>query len=292
MSPAGDRAAVRVGPAGWSYSDWQDLVYPSGSATKRLERVAALFATIEINSTFYRSPSPASALSWARAVAARPGFRFTAKMVGLFTHEDPRTWTLKGRDDYRDGLEPLRERGLLGAVLVQFPWFFEASADNRRRLERIRKAFPEHALVVELRHRSWLEPALLEQISSWGYSFCNLDQPLARDSIPLASHVTGPIGYLRVHGRNAEKWFSRHAQVHERYDYLYSEQEIQDLVAVAETLRQRTEELYVIANNHYAGKGPANALEIQSALTGVVPEIPPTLQQAYPRLARLGAGRR
>ncbi len=282
-----DGARVFVGPAGWSYDDWDEIVYRRGLGKQRLPAVARLFPVIEINSTFYRSPSPRSAESWRDAVADLDGFRFTAKLVRLFTHDDPKTWTLKGRDDFRDGVEPLREAGRLGALLVQFPFYYDATDDNLHRLSRIRKAFPQHELVLEVRHRSWLETANLERISSLGYSFCNADQPLAQESIPVGEVVTGPVGYLRLHGRNAEKWFQKGAPVHEKYDYLYSEQELDRMAEIAQKLIEKTDQLYVVANNHFAGQGPANALEMQYALTGRKVSAPQTLVEKYPRLASI-----
>jgi uncharacterized protein YecE (DUF72 family) len=138
-----------------------------------------------------------------------------------------------------------------------------------------------------VRHRSWIEEANLRRVSELGFSFCNVDQPLAQSSIALGDWVTGPIGYLRIHGRNATKWFDRNAAMHEKYDWLYSEAEVATLVETAGRLRAHTEELYVVANNHFAGKGPANALEIAHALAGACGEVPESLVAVYPRLARL-----
>jgi uncharacterized protein YecE (DUF72 family) len=278
-----------VGPAGFSYDDWEGIVYPKGPGETRLDAIVRLFNLIEINTSFYRPLEPAAAARWAGRVRARPGFRFTAKLVRRFTHDDPKGWTLADRDDFAAGLAPLKEAGVLGPLLCQFPFFFDARDENVVRLARIRKAFPDHALVLEVRHRSWTDAPNLRRIRELGFSFCNVDQPLAKSSIPLGEIVTGPIGYLRLHGRNAEKWFDRKAAVHEKYDYLYAEPEVARLVESAKTLRETTEELYVVANNHFAGKGPANALEIAQALTGACPEIPETLVAAYPRLARLRA---
>ena len=281
---------VFVGPAGWSYADWDGIVYPKGLGSERLNHVAKLFSLIEINSSFYHSPRPDVTAGWVARVDELPSFRFTAKLVKVFTHDSEKTWTLKARDDFRDGLEPLREAGRLAALLVQFPWFFEASDAHLHRLSRIRKAFSEHRLVLEVRHRSWLESAWLEQISSLGYSFCSVDQPQAKTSIPLLDVVTGPLGYLRVHGRNAEAWFRRSAPVHEKYDYLYRDEELDELLQVAQQLQSRTEELYVVANNHYVGQGPANAIQIQRSLTGRDPKLPESLVKAFPFLERQARG--
>jgi uncharacterized protein YecE (DUF72 family) len=287
-------ARLFVGPAGWSYDDWQGIVYPRTSkadALDRLDAIARLFNLVEINTSFYGPPSPRTTEQWVERVRAIPGFRFTAKLVRRFTHEDPSTWKLADRDTFRDGMQPLREAGLLGPLLCQFPHWFTATDESFVRLARIRRAFPDDRLVLEVRHRSWIEPASLARVRDLGCSFCNLDQPRARDSIELGAWVTGPIGYLRLHGRNAAKWFDRNAKVHEKYDWAYSEEETRELVAVAADLRERTEELHVVANNHYVGKGPATALEIAQALTGVLPELPASLVAAFPRLARKTAER-
>jgi len=282
-------ARTFVGPAGFSYDDWEGIVYAKGPAGARLDAVAALFDVIEINTTFYRPLDARTAVRWAQQVRGRPRFRFTAKLIRRFTHDDPKSWTLADRDTFRAGLAPLDEAGVLGPLLCQFPFFFDASDGNLVRLARIRKAFPDPPLVLEVRHRTWIMEPNLRRVRDLGFSFCNVDQPLAQTSIALGERVTGPIGYLRLHGRNSEKWFDRKAAVHEKYDYLYSEPEIARLVQAATALREKTEELYVVANNHFAGKGPANALEIAHALTGASPEIPATLVAAYPRLARLRA---
>lgn len=276
-----------VGPAGFSYTDWEGIVYPAGLGAARLDAVARLFDLIEINTTFYGPLARTTAEDWVARVRAKPGFRFTVKLTRRFTHDDPKSWTLADRDDFADGIAPLAEAGLLGPVLCQFPFYFDASDAGLARLARIRKAFPERTLVLEVRHRSWIEEAELRRVRDLGYSFCNVDQPLAATSIPLGDIVTGPIGYLRLHGRNAPKWFDRKAAVHEKYDWLYSEPEVASIVQTAAHLRERTEELYVVANNHFAGKGPANALEIAQALTGACAEVPESLVAVYPRLARL-----
>lgn len=276
-----------VGPAGFSYDDWEGIVYPKSSGPERLAAVARLFDLVEINTTFYGPLQPRTAEEWLERTGANARFRFTAKLVKRFTHDDPATWTLADRDAFRAGLAPLLAAGRLGPLLCQFPFFFDASDANLVRLARIRKAFPEHALVLEVRHRSWIEEANLRRVSELGFSFCNVDQPLAQSSIALGDWVTGPIGYLRIHGRNATKWFDRNAAMHEKYDWLYSEAEVATLVETAGRLRAHTEELYVVANNHFAGKGPANALEIAHALAGACGEVPESLVAVYPRLARL-----
>jgi uncharacterized protein YecE (DUF72 family) len=113
---------IRVGPAGWSYKDWEGFVYPEKPGPKfdPLAYLARFFDTIEINSSFYRPPSASTANSWARRVAHNRGFKFTAKLYRTFTHERG-TQTQKDEVDFRTGIDPLSDAGRLGALLLQFP---------------------------------------------------------------------------------------------------------------------------------------------------------------------------
>lgn len=278
-----------VGTAGWSYPDWKGVVYPEnpGRAFDPLRYLAAHVGTIEINGTFYRPPTPAAAERWAEVVSGLEGFRFTAKLHQGFTHRPPPEWTLAEVDAFRDGLRPLVERGLLAAVLAQFPFHFDARLDHLRHLATIAKAFPDAPRVVEVRHRSFLSDENLGHLRDLGFSFCNIDQPQARTSIGPGSWVTGPIGYLRLHGRNRDAWFSKGATRDEKYDYLYRPDELEEFVRHARALEDRAEQVFVVANNHFRGKALVNALELQSALVGSRVDVPPPLLRAYPRLATI-----
>lgn len=283
---------ILVGTAGWSYPDWRGIIYPvrAPHGFDALHYLAAYLDVIEINSTFYRPPEPRHAERWVEATDGIEGFRFTAKLYRGFTHVAPEDW----RDDevaaFRAGIEPLVAADRLGAVLIQFPFFFTASPRTYDHLERIAATFPELPLVVEVRHRSFLAPAALEWLARRRLSFCNIDQPLARNSIEPGARVTGPLGYFRMHGRNRTAWFSRTAGRDEKYDYLYSPEELRSFLPFIEAIAARTDDAYVITNNHYLGQGPANALELKHLLTGAPVEVPPLLTGRYPRLARIAAG--
>src|SRR5713226_8754188 len=101
---------IKIGPAGWSYTDWRGMVYPesAGSRFDTLAFVARYFDTVEINSSFYRPPSPQSAKSWIQRVADNPDFRFTAKLYKVFTHERGKE-TAADERAFRDGINPLAE---------------------------------------------------------------------------------------------------------------------------------------------------------------------------------------
>lgn len=115
--------------------------------------------------------------------------------------------------------------------------------------------------------------------------YCNVDQPQLRDCIGPTAHAFGPVGYVRLHGRNAANWFARGKPAFERYNYLYSEAELRDWLDRIRSLAEASEEVYVFANNHYQGQGPANALELMSMLAGNQIPMPAPLVRAYGRLA-------
>jgi uncharacterized protein YecE (DUF72 family) len=270
---------VRIGPAGWSYKDWEGVVYPP-SPGKRFDPLAWLahfFDTIEVNSSFYRIPPPTHAASWTRRTAGHPDFRFTAKLYRGFTHEKE---TAPGdAAAFRRFLDPLAEAGRLGALLVQFPWSFRNDAENRDRIARILEEFADYPKAVEVRHASFDDPEFFAMLDERATAFVNLDQPLFSDSIAPAAVGTGALAYVRFHGRNYQKWFS-HSESWERYDYLYSKQELAPWIGRIRSLA-REREVYVVTNNHFRGQAIVNAVELKQAL-GQPAEIPEPLAQAYP----------
>lgn len=282
---------ARFGTAGWSYPDWKGTVYPTRPVEEfdPLRYLSAYVDAIEINSTFYRPPTPEAARRWAQTVDDREEFTFTAKLHRGFTHEAPDAWREADVDAFRTGLAPLVEAGRLGALLAQFPFFFDASRPHLEHLGRVIDAFADLSLVVELRHRSFLAPRILERLHARGVSFCNVDQPPSSTSIDAAARVTGPVGYLRLHGRNAEKWFAKGADRDQKYDWLYSTEELERFVPLIRDLVRGTERTYVIGNNHFLGKALANVLELKAALEGGRVEVPPALVRAYPRLGAISA---
>ncbi|HZM71409.1 MAG TPA: DUF72 domain-containing protein [Candidatus Cryosericum sp.] len=293
---------IRVGVAGWDYPDWEGLVYPS-PAPRRFDRLAFLASyvdALELNVTFYRQPDAAAARSWVRRVAERPEFRFTAKLYRSLTHLErtpsgpvhvPDATNLDPaflRDEaarYREGLAPLEEASRLGAVLAQFPQRFHDRDTSRRHLERLAETLRGLPLVAELRHRSWDHEDALKFLHGLGIGFCNIDQPPIGAALRPTGHVTSRIAYVRLHGRNAENWFREGAPVHSRYDYLYTTGELRPWAERAERLSERAEEVFVIANNHYRGKGPANALMLKAMLIRGKVASPTGLARAYRELA-------
>ncbi len=293
---------IRVGIAGWDYPDWEGVVYPPGPGREfdALAFLTRYFDTIEINVTFYRQIDPAMAQAWAGRVAGAGPFLFTAKLHRSLTHPapDPGSREVPGGESpgalsaveaeaarCRTGLAPLMDAGLLGALLMQFPHSFHDTRANWERLDALATALAGLPLVAEFRHRSWDNQKTLDRLRERGIGFCNIDQPSIGATLPATCHVTSRIAYVRLHGRNGANWFRRGAASASRYDYLYSMEELEPWVQRVRRLAGHAEEVFVIANNHYHGKGPANALMLSSALSGRRPRAPATLVAAHPVLS-------
>lgn len=271
--------SIRVGPAGWSYTDWEGTVYPPhGSKFDHLAYLSQFFDTIEINSPFYRIPPQTHAKSWVRRVSGNPDFKFTTKVFRGFTHEKAK---LESKDlaDFRNYLDPLMEADRLGAILLQFPWSFKHSPESLEKLEALFKAFANYPKALEVRHSTFQNAEFFRFLDEHDVSWVNVDQPLFDNSVKPADTVTGPVGYARLHGRNYEKWFA-HQESWERYNYLYSPAELEPWVERIEKMGKK-KDTFVITNNHFRGQAIVNAGEIREAL-GQEGTLPPQLKEVYP----------
>lgn len=285
---AAGQATIRFGPAGWMYKDWEGIVYPAlkPRGFDSLRYIAEFFDTVEINSSYYGAPTAKTAASWVRRVEDARTFRFTAKLWKRFTHERAKAWSTADVDLVRAGFDVLADGGRLGSVLLQFPWSYKRTEENREWLGDVTHTFGDYPLVVEVRHTSWLIPEFFQTLEQEGIGFVNIDQPLYRDSIGPSSHVTSHVGYVRVHGRNYRDWFRDKAPVEQRYNYLYTPEELEPWADRAREIAAdpATREVYVITNNHYKGKAVANAVMLKSMVSGERVPVPSGVFEAYPEV--------
>jgi uncharacterized protein YecE (DUF72 family) len=290
LVPSG-AAIVRIGPAGWSYPDWAGYVYPSRRPKGFHEAayLAEFFDTIEINTSFYQPLRPDHAASWVERVSANPRFVFTAKLWQRFTHEgSPAAPAATTEDEraVRAGFDVLAAAGKLGAVLLQLPFSFHRTRENLAYLLSLLKRFGDYPLVVEVRHASWDTPETFDMLHERSVGFCNIDQPVIGRAIEPSAEVTSTIGYARLHGRRYDTWFSDDPQVpaHERYNYLYSTEELAPWGQRIQKIANHSSTTFVITNNHYQGKAVLNALQLISILKGSKVKVPEPLRQHYPQL--------
>jgi len=276
---------IYIGPAGWAYKDWEGVVYPRKPGPKfdPLEYLARFFNTIEINSSFYRPFTESTAKSWVGRVSSARDFMFTAKLHRVFTHERGKA-TADDEKQVREGMDLLRGAGKLGALLLQFPWSFKNTDDERVYLAKLLERFRDYPLVLEIRHSSWNNPQIYEWLEEVSVGVCNVDQPLFAKSIKPADLTTSQIGYVRLHGRNYQDWFREKAPRDDRYNYLYSMDELEPWITRIKEIAAKTKESYVITNNHFRGQAVVNALEIKATLAEERVAGPAPLFQKYPEL--------
>jgi uncharacterized protein YecE (DUF72 family) len=285
------RHLLRIGPAGWSYPDWAGYVYPSRRPRGFHEAayLSEFFDTIEINTSFYQPLKPETARQWVDLVSGNRNFVFAAKLWQRFTHDIAFTTSGSAAEDeraVRAGFDVLRTAAKLGAVLLQFPFSFHRTKENMAYLSAVLLRFRDYPLVVEVRHDTWNAQETLVLLHEHGAGICNIDQPIIGRSLAPSAQATSPVGYVRLHGRRYDTWFTDDENVpsHERYNYLYSQEELQPWIARVRKVSEHTQRSFVITNNHFRGKAVVNALQLISILKQKKVKVPEPLRQHYPQL--------
>jgi uncharacterized protein YecE (DUF72 family) len=206
----------------------------------------------------------------------------------------------------RGGFDVLRNAGKLGAVLLQFPFSFHRTTETTVYLTSLLQRFGDYPLAVEVRHASWDDPEVFALLREHHAAFCNIDQPvIGRSLLPRegkslepwdvqsgpSDKSTSPIGYIRLHGRRYDTWFSDDPTIpsHERYNYLYSSEELSPWAGRIQTESEHTRRVFAVTNNHYLGKGVVNALQLISMLKGAKVNVPEQLRQHYPELDKIAS---
>jgi uncharacterized protein YecE (DUF72 family) len=267
------------------------------TAADRLRYYAARFDTVEVDSSYYGMPTPATARLWAERTP--PDFVFHVKAFAMLTRHgvkpeqlppplrEGRTFELDrgGRilhppsalrheafALFGEALEPLRTEGKLGLILMQFPPYFVANAANREYIAWASERLTPDRMAVEFRHNSWVQPEVLEEtlelLASLGASYVCVDEPRMEttNTLPPIAAATADIGYVRFSGRNAATWNARVPTAAERFRYLYDEAELAEWVEPIRHLGDQTRTTYVMFNNCFADYAPRNARQIASLL--------------------------
>lgn len=291
---------IRVGTAGWSYKDWEGIFYPPGMQRRKqhpLQVLARCFDMVEINTSFYGHIKPEIARLWAKRTGeVNREFVFTAKLHRSFTHsplavmEPTSAATIKPTDEderlAREGLDALAATGKFGALLIQFPVSFKNTSLNREYIETLLRQFIEYPRVVEVRHASWDNPETIRDLEQRNVSFCNIDQPLIGRSLEATEHVTAPVGYVRLHGRNYNQWFEAE-KPEDRYNYLYKENELTGWKDKIDRIAAKADVTYVVTNNHFEAKAGVNALQLKNMLSRKRVKAPESLLKQYPELKKI-----
>jgi uncharacterized protein YecE (DUF72 family) len=316
---------IRIGTSGWSYPSgagaWTGIVYPARrDRPKDFDELAAYaehFDTVEVNSTFYRIPPVEMTRSWVERTPR--GFEFSVKLFQKLTHPrmflDRLTKPPKGApkdtvaekstlphhealaaagvssadvDEFRRAIDPLASAGKLGANHVQFPASFKHDAEGIDHLAWLTEALRDYQVAVELRHKTWSDDirTTLQVLNASKAAWVQIDEPKFKLSIAqnYLPNVEG-FYYLRLHGRNAKAWWN-HEKSADRYDYLYSEPELEPFVEVAKAVKVLVKKMYLYTNNHFEGKSAANAVMLRDKLGLPNPgPYPKAFVEHYPAVA-------
>jgi uncharacterized protein YecE (DUF72 family) len=300
-------ARVRIGTCSFADEALVKTWYPKGVRTgeERLRYYAEHFDTVEIDSTFYRLPDAGTVANWAGRVpedfvfhmkAFAPMTRHPVKLEqlppelrdGLVTDDRGRVERMprEVRGEvfarFREALEPMREAGKLGGILLQLAPYVVFKPVSLEYLEWARAQLDGYEVLVEFRHRSWLDeehrPETLAFLEERRLTNVIVDAPRteAKNVIPTVLAVTSPLAYVRFHGRNAATWNVRGRSAADRFDYLYSEEELAEWVEPMRELAKEAQQVFALFNTNarspspdgagLIAQGPANAIRLRSLL--------------------------
>jgi uncharacterized protein YecE (DUF72 family) len=202
-------------------------------------------------------------------------------MYGGFTHERLLDRSLIAA--FKEGLWPLLRSGSLGCILMQFPWSFRFTSENRAHLINLRRAFHEFPLVSEFRHSSWMMDEALGTLIDYRIGFCNIDQPQHTSAMPPTAFLTSGVGYVRLLGQNSKNWSSGFPEADQAAGdgSVYTHKRLEDWRARIEKISKHADKVFLIVDNDAAGISMVNALQIQGMLGGPM-RAPACLLSAYP----------
>jgi uncharacterized protein YecE (DUF72 family) len=258
----------RCGPAGWANPNWSASVYPRPRPRgfHPLRYLAEYFDTVEIDASFDRPLRPEISRLWVDRVSDNQSFLFTAKLGRRFTHErelDPGATAA-----FKEGLWPILKAGRLGAVVMQFPWSFRFTAENREFFIRLRRMFHEFPLAAEMRHSSWLLEEAVGTFIDYRIGFCNIDQPEQVKAMPPAAVLTSALACFRLHGRGE--------------NYLYSAPELEAWKSRIDRIAGLAGRTLVTFTNDAGGRAAVNALQMQARFDNRRRRAPAALVARFP----------
>ena len=250
-----------IGTSGYDYPEWKGEFYPQDlKRADFLAYYATIFNALELNFSFYGMPVPEKMLSFYERTDGK--VIFSVKANQLLTHKIDGNWK-NYAEDFKNAVRPLLEKGVLGAVLFQFPESFHYINDNRYYLAKLIQAFEGFPVVIEFRHKEWVRESVFAGLEKMKASLCFCDMPRLKnlpDGTLLEAPFVGNIAYVRLHGRNAEAWYAADPGTgSERYKYDYSADELVQFVPVINTAINAGKKVHVYFNNHPCGYGAKNA---------------------------------
>lgn len=260
---------VLIGTSGYDHPELKGSFYPSDLPRKDfLQFYSTKFNALEINSTFYGMPTAQRMLSfWERSEGR---VKFSVKLTRLLTHEIDRNWKNSALE-FRQAVTSIQEKDALSTILIQFPESFHYTSENRFYLADLIKTFEGFPVVIEFRHRDWIKESVFAGLEARGAGIVFCDMPQLKNlpnGFALKTPFIGPNAYIRLHGRNTNGWYAggENGKDTPRYDYEYSESELNSFLPIIEKALQEGKNVQMFFNNHPKGIGFKNAMQLKQML--------------------------
>jgi uncharacterized protein YecE (DUF72 family) len=251
---------IKIGTSGYSFDDWKGTFYPGDiKKGKMFDYYVKHFKTVEINSTYYRIPHPAIMSNIEKK--SPDNYEFIVKTPDTVTHKRNRLH--ENINDFFECLKPMNEKNKLKGLLAQFPFSFKFNQNNLEYIKKCRELFLNYKLFVEFRHDSWVNRTMYDTFRENDIGYVAVDEPQLRGLLKPELFNTTDTAYIRLHGRNAEKWWNGGPL---RYDYDYSPDELQEWKEKIEKLHDKAQKVFIFFNNCHLGQAVKNAQEMIGAL--------------------------
>ena len=261
-----NKSNILIGTSGYDYPEWKGVFYPQN--LKRADFLlyyATQFNALELNNTFYNMPTAERLLSFYERSQGQ--VQFSIKANKLLTHEISNQWQ-NAADDFINAVTPLAQKDVLSTILLQLPQSFHYTDENRLYLAALIQKFQGFSLVVEFRHNEWVRPSVFDGLHKLHAGLVYCDMPKLKylpDGKTVQTPFIGDNAYIRLHGRNENAWYAGEGSA--RYNYEYSEKELQTFVPVIEQAAVVCKKVHVFFNNHPNGSGAKNAQCLKQMLS-------------------------
>lgn len=275
-------AKYYVGSCSFTYKGLDGTFYPPGlKPNERITFYARHFNVVEIDSSYYALPStrnsalfvertPQDFIFHFKAYGLMTQHRVEVKRLGrtlseylplgfdkthLYGKDAPPEMLRLSFEMFYQALSPLKAAGKLGLILFQYPPYFTKKTENMDYILQCKEWMKDYRLAIEFRHNSWTNEREFEDtmhfLSEHGLSYTSVDEPQTEkhNTVPPIAAATSNIAYVRFHGRNLKNWFRRQGTVDERFDYLYSKEELKEWIPKIKNLAEHTDQVHVMFNN-------------------------------------------
>ena len=265
-------AVVRLGTCSWADEGLLKNWYPREvrTAEGRLRHYAEWFDTVEVDSPFYRLPTPETAARWAERTPSE--FVFHAKASKEMTGHEETDSRERAFAEFRESLAPLEASGKLRGVLLQYHPRVKKSPEALDELHDVADLLAPLVPLIEFRHRSWMteeeRAGTLAFLEAHGLAYVSVDSPRTRASnvMPRIAAATHDVAYVRFHGRNWKTWNKKTKTSGERFDWLYSREDLEDWVEPIANLAEEAREVYAMFNNNRFDYAPRSAQVLRGLL--------------------------